>query len=85
VTQILTGRRGQILGLDAREGWPGWDRVEAYLPKADLDDLILELRSATHGAGGFTAKFDHYTELGGRLAEKVVGSAAGVTSAVAAQ
>lgn len=71
VTQILTGRRGQILGFDAREGWPGWDRVEALLPKAELDDLILELRSATQGAGGFTAAFDHYAELTGKLADKV--------------
>jgi len=85
VTQILTGRRGQILNFDAREGWPGWDRVEAYLPKADLDDLILDLRSATHGAGGFVAQFDHYAELNGKLAEKVVGSLGHPVSEAAAQ
>jgi elongation factor G len=76
VTQILTARRGQILGFDAREGWPGWDRIDAYLPKSDLDDLILELRSATQGAATYTAVFDHYTELTGRLADKVTEGAA---------
>jgi elongation factor G len=82
VTQILTGKRGQILGFDAREGWPGWDRIDAYLPKADLDDLILELRSATQGAGTYLATFDHYAELTGRLADKVTeAAAAGVTAA----
>ncbi len=81
VTQILTARRGQILGFDAREGWPGWDRIDAYLPKADLDDLILELRSATQGAGTYTAEFAHYSELTGKLAEKVTeGAGAGVAA-----
>jgi elongation factor G len=80
VTQILTARRGQILGFDAREGWAGWDRVEALLPKADLDDLILELRSATSGAGTYLAKFAHYAELTGRLADKVTGAGAGVAA-----
>jgi elongation factor G len=75
VTQILTARRGQILGFDARLGWPGWDRVEACLPKAELDDLILELRSATQGAATYEAEFDHYAELTGRLADKVTGGA----------
>src|SRR6185436_11995467 len=27
INAILSGRRGQILGFDTREGWPGWDRV----------------------------------------------------------
>ena len=29
VNAIISQRRGQILGFDAREGWPGWDVVEA--------------------------------------------------------
>ena len=29
VNQIVSGRRGQLLGFDARDGWPGWDTVEA--------------------------------------------------------
>ena len=76
VTQIITARRGQILGFDARPGWPGWDCVQAHMPKADLADLILELRSATHGAGTFTARFDHYAELTGKLADTISHGAA---------
>jgi elongation factor G len=76
VTQIVTGRRGQILGYDARSGWPGWDAVEACLPHAELHDLIVELRSATQGAGGFMHAPDHYAELTGRLADKVTGARA---------
>jgi elongation factor G len=78
VTQIITARRGQILGFDARQGWAGWDRIEAFLPKADLADLILELRSATSGVGTYLAHFDHYAELTGRLADKVTGASTGV-------
>ncbi len=71
VTAILTSRRGQILGFNPRDGWNGWDRVEGYLPQAELNDLIIELRSATQGAGSFTAHFDHMAELTGRLADQV--------------
>ncbi len=28
INAILSGRRGQILGFDTREGWPGWDLRE---------------------------------------------------------
>ncbi len=30
---ILSGRRGQILGFDTREGWNGWDVVRAKMPE----------------------------------------------------
>jgi elongation factor G len=69
---LLSGRRGQILGFDAREGWPGWDEVRAHLPQAELLDLIVELRSLTQGVGSFVWRHDHLQELHGRLADKVV-------------
>ena len=27
VNQIVSGRRGQLLGFDGRDGWAGWDVV----------------------------------------------------------
>jgi elongation factor G len=72
VNAMIAQRRGQILGFDAREGWPGWDVVDAHLPASEMDDLIVELRSATAGVGTFTAKFDHLNELTGRLADNVL-------------
>ena len=48
---ILSGRRGQILGFDTREGWDGWDMVRAQMPEAEIGDLIIEVRSATAGVG----------------------------------
>lgn len=71
INAILSRRRGQILGSDARQGWPGWDEVRAQVPAAEIQDLIVELRSATAGVGSFTQKFDHFAELTGRLADEV--------------
>lgn len=66
VTQrLLTGRRGQILGYAEREGWPGWDDVEALVPAAELQDLIMELRSDTMGLGSYRRRFDHLAESRG--------------------
>ena len=74
VNAILSARRGQILGFDAREGWPGWDRVQAVMPEAEVGDMIVEIRSASAGVGHFTARFDHMAELVGRSADQVIAS-----------
>ena len=72
VNGMIPQRRGQILGFDARDGWPGWDLVRAQLPESEMQDLIVELRSATAGVGTYTAKFHHLAELTGRLADNVL-------------
>lgn len=69
---ILSSRRGQILGFDAKDGWPGWDTVTAYLPEAEMHDLILDLRAQSQGLATFAWTFDHLQELTGRLADRVV-------------
>ncbi len=71
INGMISARRGQILGFDARPGWAGWDVIDAHIPEAEIHDLIIELRSVTAGAGGFEAKFDHLVELTGKLAEQV--------------
>jgi elongation factor G len=72
INAILSGRRGQILGFDTREGWDGWDVVRAMMPESEIGDLIIEVRSATAGVGTFTFKFDHMAELTGKPAEQIV-------------
>ena len=74
VNSIVSSRRGQILGFDSRPGWTGWDVVEANLPEAEIQNLIVELRSATAGVGTFSAKFDHLAELTGKAADHVLAS-----------
>ena len=63
---------GQILGYDAKPGWPGWDVVDGYVPQSEMQGLIVELRSQTQGIGSFTWAFHHLQELEGRDADKVV-------------
>jgi elongation factor G len=72
VNTLVTGRRGQLLGFDAKAGWDGWDTVSALMPQAEMADLIVELRSLSQGAGTFRFRFDHLQELTGRDADTVV-------------
>jgi elongation factor G len=72
INSIVSSHRGQILGFDARPGWPGWDVVQANIPEAEIQMLIVELRSATSGVGTFNAKFDHLAELIGKEADRVL-------------
>jgi elongation factor G len=72
INAILSARRGQILGFDTREGWPGWDCVRATMPEAEIGDLIVELRSATAGAGSFSRQFDRMAEVTGRAADQII-------------
>jgi elongation factor G len=75
INSIISSRRGQILGFDGRAGWPGWDIVQAHIPEAEMQDVIIEVRSATAGSGTYEARFDHLAELTGKLADQVLASA----------
>ncbi|WP_017302822.1 elongation factor G [Spirulina subsalsa] len=70
--QLVTGRRGQILGYESLEGWQNWDQVTAHLPQAEMQNFIIELRSLTLGVGFFHWEYDHLQEVPDRLAENVL-------------
>jgi elongation factor G len=72
ITSAIAGRRGQMLGLAPRDGWTGWDRIEALIPEAELSGLEAELRSQSQGLATYEAEFDHLAELNGPLADKVI-------------
>lgn len=75
VQRLVTGRRGQVLGFEAKEGWSGWDQISSQMPESEMHDLIIELRSLTLGVGSFEFAFDHLQELSGRLADNVLAAA----------
>ncbi len=66
IQKIIIGRRGQIFGLEARDGWEGWEEVNAQIPAAEMQDLITEIRSVTLGVGSFETSFDHLQEVSGK-------------------
>ncbi len=72
VQRAITQRRAQILGFNAREGWDGWEIIQAHMPESEMQDLVTEIRSISQGIGTFESKFHHYQELMGRDADKVV-------------
>lgn len=69
---VLSGRRGQILGLAPHPEWPGWERVEALVPASGLHGLDAELRSLSQGLASYVASFDHLAELSGKQADEVL-------------
>jgi elongation factor G len=72
VSSAVASRRGQMLGMGPRDGWTGWDRIDAVIPEAELGGLEAELRSQSQGLASYEAGFDHLAELNGPLADKVV-------------
>ena len=72
IQRLISGRRGQLLGYDARPGWTGWDEVSALMPEAEVADMIVEIRSVTQGVGTYRTEFDHLQELVGRTADRIV-------------
>ncbi len=72
ITSAVAGRRGQMLGMAPRDGWAGWDRIDALIPEAELSGLEAELRSQSQGLATYQAELDHLAELNGPLADKVI-------------
>lgn len=81
VQRLVSGRRGQILGFDAKPGWKGWDEVAVQLPQSEMHDLIIDLRSQTLGIGTYGWAFDHLQEFSGKDADRVVQERTGTAEA----
>jgi elongation factor G len=72
VLQLISGKRGQILGYEAKESWRGWDEIKAQIPQGEMHDLIVTLRSLSQGTGFFEWSYDHLQEVPDRLAHAIV-------------
>jgi elongation factor G len=73
--QLITGKRGQILGYDRIPNWHSWDMVTGYLPQAQMHDFIIELRSLTLGVGFFNWQVAHLQEVPDQLAQNILTTA----------
>jgi len=70
VNRDLNTRRGRVLGMDTSDD--GTQVVSAHVPQAELFTYATELRSLTHGRGVFSATLDHYDEVPGHVADKII-------------
>jgi elongation factor G len=72
VIQQLTGKRGQILGMNQADR-SGFDAIEADVPQVEMSRYITELRTGTQGLGTFRWRHERYdpvsgTRVGGKAA-----------------
>ncbi len=65
VMQQLTGKRGQILGMNPADK-AGYDTVEAYVPQVELSRYITELRTATQGLGTYSWRHERFDAVPGK-------------------
>ena len=55
---LITSKRGLIKENQQKEGWPGFEILEAQMPGCELLNLIIEVKSLTEGLGSFEHKFE---------------------------
>ena len=64
----INSRRGQILGMENRNGAA---QVDANVPLSTMFGYATDLRSRTQGRGMFTMQFDHYERVPAAISEEV--------------
>ena len=69
---IVSSHSGQVLGFDADPNAKGWEIFEALIPGGMLGVLANDVRASTQGVGWFGAAFDHYEEMHGKAADRIV-------------
>ncbi len=65
----LNSRRGQIQGMEARNGM---QQIVAFVPLAEMFGYATDLRSKTQGRGQYSMEPDHYTEVPKSVQEKII-------------
>ncbi|MCI8443168.1 MAG: elongation factor G [Provencibacterium sp.] len=65
----LNGRRGQIQGMEARNGT---QQINAFVPLSQMFGYATDLRSRTQGRGQYTMEPSHYTEVPKSIAEQIM-------------
>jgi elongation factor G len=69
---IVASHSGQVLGFDADPANKGWEIYQALVPGSALEGFANDIRASTQGVGWYEAGFDHYEELHGKAAERIV-------------
>ena len=67
----LNSRRGQIQGMEARNGS---QEIRSFVPLAEMFGYATDLRSRTQGRGQYTMEPSHYVEVPKSIGEKIIAS-----------
>jgi elongation factor G len=73
VSSDLSGRRGQMIGMDSAGG--GMTTVEATAPLAEVMTYARTLSSMTGGQGSYTMEFSHYDVVPPNVQQQIVAKA----------
>jgi elongation factor G len=73
VSSDLSGRRGQMVGMDSSGG--GLTTVEAKAPLSEVTTYARTLSSMTGGQGSFTMEFSHYEVVPGNVQQEIMSKA----------
>lgn len=55
---LVTSKRGMIKKNQQKEGWTGYEVLEAEIPGCEIFNLIIEVKSLTEGLGSFEHEFE---------------------------
>jgi elongation factor G len=73
VSSDLSGRRGQMVGMDSAGG--GMTTVEATCPLAEVMTYARTLSSMTGGQGSYTMEFSHYDVVPPNVQQQIIAKA----------
>ncbi len=73
VSSDLSGRRGQMVGMESSGG--GISTIEAKAPLAEVSTYARTLSSMTGGQGSYTMEFSHYEVVPGNVQQEIISSA----------
>lgn len=73
VSSDLSGRRGQMVGMEQAGG--GMTTVEAKAPLAEVSTYARTLSSMTGGQGSYAMEFAHYEVVPGNVQQEIIASA----------
>jgi len=65
----ISKRRGRVLGMEPAN--PGYQKVIAEAPEAEISKYTIDLKAMTQGSGTFNREFVRYDEVPGNLIEKI--------------
>ncbi|NOY29906.1 MAG: elongation factor G [Planctomycetes bacterium] len=73
VSSDLSGRRGQMVGMESAGG--GLTTIEAKAPLAEVSTYARTLSSMTGGQGSYSMEFSHYDAVPGNVQQEIISKA----------